>query len=226
MTHQRPAVLQLATEWETVFQSYRPLRIRYVSGELICQAGSYVAGIHLIVRGVVSDMMQTMKGEDRNSDMLGAGDLIGLEILERSSDGLSISLCRALTSVELLFVEKSQLESALSGDQVLHEALLRYAVSRFVRTRKDPRQRASVEAQLCRLLLRLGETCGLPTGDSNIALPAEMTLRTLGQQLCISSHQLRLARQAVQSLEITGAGIQFDLDEAQQIINNEFPKTS
>ena len=220
MTQQELAALRSSSEWETIFHSYRPLRIRYAPGEMICQVGSYVAGIHLVVGGVVSDMMLAMGGEQRNSDILGAGDLIGLEILERNSDGLSISLCRALTAVELLFVERRQLESALDDDPALQQTFLRYVVSRYVFTRKDPRQRASVEVQLCRLLLRLGEACGLPVDDGGIALPAEITLRTLGELLCISSRQLRHARQAIQSLEINDSGIDFDLDEARRIIDN------
>jgi len=182
--------------------------------------GSYVAGIHLIVEGVISDIMLTIGGEQRNSDILGAGDLIGVEILERNSVGLSISLCRALTAVELLFVERSQLESAIDDNASLQRALLRYVASRYVGARKDPRQRDSAEAQLCRLLLRLGEACGLPADDSSIALPVEITLRMLGELLCISSRQLRHARQAVQSLKISDSGIEFDLDEARRMIGN------
>jgi len=219
MTQQGPAALRSCTEWEAIFNSYRPLRIRYARGEMICQVGSYVAGIHLIVRGAVSDMMLSMGGEERNSDILGIGDLIGIEILARNSAGLSISLCRAVTAVELLFVEKNQLESALDHDPVFQRALLRYVASRFVFTRNDPRQRAPVEAQLCRLLLRLGEACGLPVDDGCIALPAEITLRTLGELLCISSRQLRHGRQAIKSLEIGDSGINFDPDEAHRIID-------
>lgn len=220
MTQQKPAVIQLSTEWEAIFHSYRPLRIRYAPGEMICQAGSYVAGIHLIVRGVVSDTMLTMEGAQRNSDILGAGDLIGLEILERNSVGLSISLCRALTDVELLFVERSQLESALDDDPAIQRALLRYVASRYVFTREDPRQRVPVEAQLCRLLLRLGEACGRPVDGGCTALPVEITLRTLGELLCISSRQLRHARQAIQSLEINDSGIEFDLEEARGMMDS------
>jgi len=163
--------------------------------------------------------MLTMEGEQRNSDILGAGDLIGLEILERNSDGLSISLCRALTDVELLFVERTQLESALDDDPAIQRALLRYVASRYVFTREDPRQRASVEAQLCRLLLRLGEACGRPVGGGT-ALPVEITLRTLGELLCISSRQLRHARQAIQSLEISDSGIEFDPEEARGMMDS------
>lgn len=226
MTQQGLAALQSSTDWEAIFHSYRPLRIRYAPGEMICQVGSYVAGIHLVVGGVVSDMMLTMGGEQRNSDILGAGDLIGLEILESNSGGLSISLCRALTAVELLFVERSQLESALDDDPALQRAFLRYAVSRYVSTRKDPGQRASVEVQLCRLLMRLGEACGVPIDEGGIALPAEITLRTLGELLCISSRQLRHARQAIQNLELCESGIEFDLNETCQMINNECASTA
>ncbi len=226
MTRQRPVELQPATEWEAILHSYCPLRIRYAPGEMICQSGSYVAGIHLIVQGIVSDTMLTMGGEDRNSDILGAGDLIGLEILGINSDGLSISLCRAVTAVDLLFIERSHLESALSEDAALQHALFRYAVSRYIVTRKDPRQRESVEAQLCRLLLRFGEVCGLAaSASSGITLPAEITLRSLGEILCISSRQLRHARQAVHSLEISDSGIQFNIGEARRMINNECPAT-
>jgi len=70
MTQQGPAALRSCTEWETIFNSYRPLRIRYAPGEMICQVRSYVAGIHLIVRGAASDMMLSMGGEERNSDIL------------------------------------------------------------------------------------------------------------------------------------------------------------
>ncbi len=219
MNQQGLAALRSSTEWEPIFHSYRPLQIRYAPGEMICQVGSYVAGIHFIIRGVVSDMMLSMAGEQRNSDALGIGDLIGLEILAKNSAGLSISLCRAVTAVELLFVEKNQLESALDSDPTLQRALLRYVTSRYVFTRNDPRQRAPAEAQLCRLLLRLGEACGLPVNDGCIALPAEITLRTLGELLCISNRQLRHARQAVQSLEISDSGIDFDPDEARRIID-------
>ena len=223
MTQHRPAILQTSTEWESIFHSYSPLRISYAPGEMICQEGSYVAGIHLIVQGVVSDMMLTQTGETRNSDILGAGDLIGLEILERGSAGLSISLCRALTGVELLFIEGNQFASALDDNPALLRTVFQYAVSRVVRARKDPRQQTSVEAQLCRLLLRLGETCGLPTAGHTVALPSEISQRTLGELLCISTRQLRQARQAIQHLEIRESGIEFHADEARRIISNEFP---
>jgi len=187
---------------------------------MICQAGSYAAGIHLIVEGAVSDVMVTAEGERRDSNILGPGDLIGLEVLEGSSDKLSISLCRALTRVELLFVERSLLESALENDPVLRQEILRYSVSRYVLARRNPRQQVPAKEQLCCLLLRLGEVCGVPVdGGRSIVLPEEITLRTLGELSWLSSRQLRHARQAIRSLEGSDVGVKFSLDEARQIID-------
>lgn len=181
-----------------------------------------MAGIHLIVQGVVSDMMLTQTGEPRNSDILRAGDLIGLETLENNSAGLSISLCRALTGVDLLFIEGSLFASALADHPALLRTVFQYAVSRVVHTRMDPRQQTSVEAQLCRLLLRLGDACGLPTAGNTVSLPSEISLRTLGDLLCLSTRQLRQARQAIQHLEIRESGIEFDGEEVRQIISREY----
>ena len=221
MTQHRSSILQPSAEWESLFHSYRPLQISYAPGEMICQAGSYLAGIHLIVQGVVSDMMLTQTGEPRNCDILSAGDLIGLETLENDSAGLSISLCRALTCVDLLFIEGSQFASALDDHPALLRTVFHYAVSRVVHTRKDSRHQTSFETQLCRLLLRLGDACGLPTAGNTVSLPSEVSLRTLGDILCLSTRQLRHARQAIQHLVIRESGIEFDVEEARQIIRSE-----
>jgi len=179
-----------------------------------------VAGIHLIVQGAVSDRILTQTGGPRSSDILGPGDLIGLEMLGSNSANLSISLCRALTGVELLFVERKQFASALDDNPSLLQSMFQYAVSRVIHTRRDPRQQISAEGQLCRLLLRLGETCGTPRAGLTIALPPEIAQRTLGDLLCMSSRQLRQAIQAVQNLKIGKSGIEFDTDEARRIIGS------
>jgi hypothetical protein len=118
------------------------------------------------------------------------------------------------------------LESALDDDPTLLRTFLRHVVARHVFTRKDPREQASAETRICRLLLRLGESCGHPTDDGRIALPTEIALRTLGELLCVSSRQLRHARQSIQSLAISESGIRFDPDEARQLIDDECPSTA
>ena len=224
MTQDRRIAIQLSTEWERIFHSYQPLRIRYAPGEMICQAGSYVAGIHLIVQGVVSDVMLTATGGSRDGQILAAGDMIGIETLDSKADKLSISLCRAVTSVELLFIERSQFQAAVDDQPTLQQALVRYFVNRYVVTRSDPRHRASVDSRLCQLLLQLGEACGTSTDDDRIALPSEITPRVLGELLCISTRQLRQARQAIGGLQMCESGIEFDSQEVREKIVNGCPQ--
>jgi len=226
MTQDQQIAMQLSTEWERLFHSYRPLRIRYAPGEMICQAGSYVAGIHLIVQGVVSDVMLTAIGESRDGQILAAGDMIGIEILDSKASKLSISLCRAVTSVELLFIEQGQFQAAVNDQPTLQQTLVRYLVSRYVVARSDPRHRASVDSRLCQLLLQLGEVCGRPTDDDRITLPSEITPRVLGELLCISTRQLRHARQAIGGLQMCESGIEFDSQELREKIVSDCPQTA
>jgi CRP-like cAMP-binding protein len=178
--------------------------------------------MHLIVSGVVSDIVPSKKGEQSHCDVLGPGDLIGLEILKNSRDALSTSLCRAITGVELLFVERSQLESALDDNPALQRSVLGYTIGRYLLVRGDLRSEEAAEARLSRLLLRLGESCGRPTDDGGIILPSEITLRTLGELLGMSSRMLRQARQTIQSLRTDASGIDFRLDEVRRTIDGQF----
>ena len=226
MTEDRQTPMQLSTEWERIFHSNHPLRIRYAPGEMICQAGSYVAGIHLIVQGVISDVMLTETGESRDGQILAAGDMIGIEILDSKANRLSISLCRAVTSVELLFIEQGQFQAAVDNQPTLQQILVRYLVNRYVVTRSDPRQRAAVDSRLCQLLLQLGMACGTPTDGDKITLPSEITPRVLGELLCISTRQLRHARQAIGGLKMCESGIEFDSQELREMIANGCPQTA
>lgn len=210
MTTHRQTIGQLSAEWERILSSYQPLRIRYAPGEMICQVGSYVAGIHLIVQGVVSDVMLTATGEPRDSHILADGDLIGIEILDGTTDRLATSLCRAVTPVELLFIERRQLQIATRDHPAFQQSLVRYLINRYVLTRSNPQQRSSVSLRLCHLLLELGVACGDPTDDDRIALPSEITPRVLGELMCISARQLRRARQAIHGLELHDSNIEFD----------------
>jgi CRP-like cAMP-binding protein len=226
MTQDRQLIKQLSVEWERIFHSHQPLRIRYAPGEMICQAGSYVAGIHLIVQGVVTDVMLTATEQPRDTHILADGDLIGIEILDGSTERLATSLCRAITPVELLFIERRQLQKAIDDHPELQQSLVRYLVNRYVLTREDPRHRASVDSRLCRLLLQLGSVCGRPTEDDRIALPSAITQRVLGELLCISARQLRHARQDIQGLWLRESGIEFDRQELFERISTGYPTTA
>jgi CRP-like cAMP-binding protein len=226
MTQDRQLIKQLSVEWERIFHSHQPLRIRYAPGEMICQAGSYVAGIHLIVQGVVTDVMLTATEQPRDTHILADGDLIGIEILDGNTERLATSLCRAITPVELLFIERRQLQKAIDDHPELQQSLVRYLVNRYVLTREDPRHRASVDSRLCRLLLQLGSVCGRPTEDDRIALPSAITQRVLGELLCISARQLRHARQDIQGLWLRESGIEFDRQELFERISTGYPTTA
>lgn len=226
MTQLRQTVNQTPLEWGQILHSYSPLTITYSPREMICQADSYVAGIHLIVQGVVADTILTEKGEPRDSRILSVGDIIGVEILDGSASRLSASLCRAVTCVELLFVERSQLQKAMDDHPALQQALIGHLVNRYVSARRDPRDKASVDSRLCCLLLELGQACGVLTEGENVALPSEITPRVLGEVLCISTRQLRHARQAIHSLKLHECGIEFDTAELIGRIASHCPRTS
>jgi CRP-like cAMP-binding protein len=204
-------------EWESIFRSCLPLRISYAPGEMISQAGSYIAGIHLIAEGVVSDTIPSSRGVQSHVDVLAAGDLIGLEILAHHAKSISSSRCRALTSVELLFVDTSQWMSTMDTDSMLERSLLHYVVTRHMRVREASRHSVSVDAQLCRLLQRLADCCIVSQDTGVVELPAEITLQMLGDLLGMSSRQLRQARQHIQSLTKGDACITFELAEIRQI---------
>lgn len=204
-------------EWESLFRSCRPLRISYAPGEMISQAGSYIAGIHLIVEGVVSDTIPSGSIGQNSVDILAAGDLIGLEILAHHSKSISSSRCRALTPVELLFLETSQWVSIMDADSMIERALLQYVVSRHMRARASSHYSASVDAQLCRLLQRLADCCDVSEVTGMVVLPAEITLQMLGDLLGISSRQLRQARKHIQSLTKSDSRITFESTEIRQI---------
>ncbi|MCK5826912.1 Crp/Fnr family transcriptional regulator [Candidatus Bipolaricaulota bacterium] len=218
MTQDRQTTRYISAGWERIFHSYKPLSIHYAPGEMICQAGSYIAGIHLIVQGVVSDVMLTATEGPRDTYILADGDLIGIEILGGGTDRLATSLCRAVTPVELLFVEREQLQTAIDDHPTLQPSLMCYLIDRYVRTRAHPRSRVSVDSQLCYLLLQLGAACGQPSSNGRIALPAEITPRVLGELLCISTRQLRNARQAIEGLQLCESGIEFDYQEMHEKI--------
>jgi CRP-like cAMP-binding protein len=223
MTTHRQTTRQRSAEWERVFHSYQPLRISYAPGEMICQGGSYVAGLHLIIEGVVSDVILAAPSEPRDTQLLTKNDLIGIEILDGAADRLATSLCRAVTPVDLLFVERKQLQRAIDDHPTLQPSLIRYLIDRFVLARTHPRSRISVDSRLCHLLLQLGAACGQPSTNGGIALPAEITPRVLGELLGVSTRQLRNARQTIEGLQLRESGIEFDRHEVHEKMATSCP---
>jgi CRP-like cAMP-binding protein len=186
---------------------------------MICQSGSFVAGIHIILHGIISDRVARTGIRQPQCDILAVDDLIGLEILTNNSEAFSSSLCRAVTSVELLFIERSEFECALASHATLQRAVLHYITARYIEARRTSPGSSQLDAQCCRLLLRLATSCDPPAEGTIVTLPAEITLRTLSELLCISSRQLRDVRQSIQSLSRVGAHLVFDSDEIHRTID-------
>ncbi len=191
-TNERPT--HGVAEWQKLLACCDPLRIRYLAGEMICQTGSFVAGIHLIVRGVVSESVRSDDGEVACRGLLGPGDLLGLESLQTETGGLARSLSRSVTATELLFVESKRFNAAIDAD-----ASLRWAVIGRLASRAGVGHTATIfqpagegpQGRFGLTLRRLVDLCGAVDGDAVVL--RGVSLRTLGELASVSARQLRRA---------------------------------
>ncbi len=175
------------TDWRPVIETYRPLHVRYPHGELIFQAGTYAAGTYLIFAGLVSDRA-TAPGEGRRTppiEILGPGDLIGLEALLDGRQDLHLSGARAVTDAELFFFERDLFLEVLDKEEVIERYCLACLARRFyaLKQRTGSLFTSRVEERLGELLLDLADECGERLDEGTIALPCEITLPILGQLL-------------------------------------------
>lgn len=218
MENQPTAIQSCNPDWASVFQSCNPLQICYASGEMISQAGSFIAGVQLIIDGVASDTVHSLRYGPRSIGILAAGDLIGLELLAHQSNSISSSVCRALTPVSLLFIETGKWNSLLDADSRFERSVLHYVATKHLQARESIPHLASVEGQLCNLLKLLAQSCGVYDADGIVSLPADISLQGLGDLLGMSSRQLRQARQRLQTLTKREACIAFDMEEIGHLV--------
>jgi CRP-like cAMP-binding protein len=173
------------TDWSRVIETYRPLHVRYPHGELVFQAGTYAAGTYLISAGLVSDRSLTLGEGHRNPplEILGPGDLIGLEGLLDGHHDLHLSGARAVTDAELFFFERDLFLEVLDKEETIE----RYCLARLARRFYSLKQRTGslftsrVEERLGQLLLDLADECGERLDEETTALPGEITLPILAQ---------------------------------------------
>ena len=136
-------------------------------------------------------------------DLLTSGDLIGSEFLLPNDDRLHRTSCRAVSTVSLLFLERSAFETAVEAHDVLRRFLTVHLAERsFSLIRVLWRSRLRSVERINALLLDLVPV-GKPTADGHIALPAEIDLRLLAG---LSHLSRRKASQACQSLP----GVEWD----------------
>jgi len=201
-----------AHDLETAFGRFEPLRIRYASNELICQSGSYAAGVYLMTTGIV---LETYAGGTREAaplvtGLLCTGDLIGIEPLSDGENMLHQTSCRALSSVSLSFLERGAFNAALEVDPGLRQYLTAYLADRSHRlVRALWRTRLAADERLRDVFLHLAP---LASGDgASIRLPRELDLRLIADLAGVPLRRARQACTALHGVEWTDEGFRLSL---------------
>jgi len=212
------AIEFVPSEWETAVCGSDTLHIRYAAGELICQRGSYVAGIHLILSGVASEVVPTPEGSPGPPDLLGAGDLIGIEMLAEGANETSNSACIAVTQVELLFFERRAFKKQLLRNSALSHRILRYLASRHLRLQGDAYCAGSDLEALAFLLLRLHEVSSEPYEADLATLPESISPRMIQELSRLSGRRFRSAWDAMDTVHVGNSQIRFSREALSQIV--------
>jgi CRP-like cAMP-binding protein len=183
----------MVRDLESVFAQHEPLRVRYERNELICQVDSYVAGVYLVTSGIVQESYRapgTREG-DVSLGLLGSGSLIGLEHQQLDGGQLHRSTCRAVSQVQLLFLERAAFSAAIEEHALLREFLTAHLAERcFAAARALWRSRLDRQTRFATLLLDL-IPFGLRQSDDGIAMPEEIDLRLLAAMAHTTPRQAR-----------------------------------
>jgi CRP-like cAMP-binding protein len=194
-------------------EKHMPLHVRYSAGEMVCQIDSYVAGVHIVHSGVVSDRAAGPDGTISRSCILGSGDLLGLEVLRTHGGTLAASQLRALTDTELHFLRTDEFRQMLADDAAFARAVMDRFASQYFRIQRAMLHAGSDKTALCHLLARLGSACGHVTEDGRASLPQEIDRATLCDLAGLSPRQLQRLKPAIPSLRIATSCITFDMHD-------------
>lgn len=205
----------LLRDLEDVFNQHDPFRVRYEPNELICQAGSYAAGVYLVTTGIVRETYVdtlTEHGEVWIA-LLGSGELIGSEFLVPDDDRLHRTSCRAVSAASLLFLERRVFETAVEKHEVLRRFLFAHLVERsFNLVRALWRLQVGPEERVCSLLLDLARL-GEQTQDGKITMPEAIDLRLLAGLLRLSPWQTKRAYESLAGVDQSGDRLTFVPEE-------------
>jgi len=192
-----------AVRLEAIFASYRPFDIRYAADELICQSGSYAAGIYLVTDGIAIESYVDREAEVVPTDLLGAGDLIGFELLAPDGGPLHCTSCRAVSGVRLAFLERSAFDAAMDDHPALSAFVTAHLAGRALRgIRALWRARLAPSTRVQDLIADLSRF-GVPTEDG-VALPPELDIRLIADLTALSK---RRVKDAIESMpEIASRG--------------------
>lgn len=187
------------------FEPHAPFHIRYAAGELIHQSGTFAAGVTWIASGIVQESCGRETSEGTTvSEPLGPGDLLGIEILLPGTASLHYGSARAVTDVQLSFLERSAFESAMATDLQLRTYVLQCMAERVFSLKQSFRVAADpLEIRLQRLIAVLAEKNHLDPTVGAAALPPEIDRRVLAEFLSVSTR--RISR-ALDGLGLTWTG--------------------
>ena len=206
---------ELLRDLEDVFNQHNPFRVRYEPNELICQAGSYAAGVYLVTEGIIRETYVdalTRRGEVWMG-LLGSGELIGSEFLLPNDDRLHRTSCRAISTTLLLFLERHAFETAVEKHEVLRWFLFGHLVERsFKLVRALWRLQVGPEERVCSLLLDLARL-GKETPEGKIVMPEVVDLRLLADLLRLSPRQTRRAYESLAGVDRTEDRLTFAPEE-------------
>ncbi len=213
----RPATAGQIDPVAELLEELSPLHVRYAPGELICREGTFVAGIQLITQGLVVETCgeTTQRSAGGAIELLGAGDVIGVEAVLSVPEDLYLSSDRSLTEVHLLFVDRPALDEALANDPHLAATLIGSLSMRHFRLRSALlRSSLSPTARLRSALLDAASIRGVAAAeDRPMSLPPEIDLRVLGDLARLSPTQVRRGIQEFPSVQIQDGQITFSFEE-------------
>jgi len=210
------SMADLLRELKDTFVQHNALSVRYATNELICQAGSYAAGIYLVTAGIVHESYVGPMCEqpEVSTGLLGEPALLGCELLLPAGDTQLHSVSyRALTEVSLLFLEQSMFESAVEEDMLLR----RFLTMHLVRHTQDLlralwRSQLGAEGRLRELLKDLTPLAH-PAAHKQLELPAEIDVRQLASLAHVSPRKTKQLCQTIPGLEWSGEQFRLDWDK-------------
>ncbi len=192
------------------------LHVRYSAGEMIAQIGSYVAGIHIIRRGVVSSCVATRRDGGRPCCILGPGDLVGLEALSMQEDRVSSTQLRAVTEVELNFLTRDELSVVLAESAAITSYVMGRVMLQYFLMQETLDATATDEDVVCQILLQLATTSGLSERTGRVELPQPIDRAALCSLSGLSARRLRRALAGIASLRIGKESVSFEPEDARR----------
>lgn len=189
------------------------LHVRYSAGEMVCQTDSYVAGVHIIHCGAVSDRVVHPGSKACPSCILGPGDLLGMEVLLARGGTVASSQLRALTDTELHFLQAEEFRRMLAEDAVLAHEVIGCIASQYFRMQQVMLHAGSDEAALGHLLVQLAWACGCIMDDQRVILPHQIDRALLCELAGLTPRRLRRVLSAIPSLTLAPSRIAFNMHD-------------